>query len=48
MGAKASGTGVGSLIVVDTDIFIGHFRGEVGQHRVPLDESLNGRHNVLP
>ena len=27
MGAKASGTGVGSLIVVDTDIFIDHFRG---------------------
>ncbi len=27
MGAQASGTGVGSLIVVDTDIFIDHFRG---------------------
>ena len=27
MGAQTSGTGVGSLIVVDTDIFIDHFRG---------------------
>ena len=27
MGAQASGTGVESLIVVDTDIFIDHFRG---------------------
>ncbi len=27
MGAQAAGTGVESLIVVDTDIFIDHFRG---------------------
>jgi len=27
MGAQTSGTGVESLIVFDTDIFIDHFRG---------------------